>query len=155
MEIYAGGQYLKLLHWIKFDRRKVVRLSIFFYISDITAVAPQLKNQVLCRAKARGTVHTPLKHPRDIWAQVVDGPPPSNTAHPTTAPTRPRRQQPRTPAPTPELSATQKWWAALMGDRAFARARAAGKSETEAGHARAKAKAEADIALSPKPSRRM
>ena len=88
----------------------------------------------------------PPKHPRDIWAQVVDGPPPSNTAHPTTAPTRPRRQQPRTPAPTPELNATQKWWAAFMGDRAFARARAAGKNETEAGHARAKA--EADIALS-------
>ena len=61
-------------------------------------------------------------------------------------PTRPRRLQPRTPAPTPELNATQKWWAAFMGDRAFARARAAGKNETEAGHARAKA--EADIALS-------
>ena len=52
----------------------------------------------------------------------------------TTAPTRPRRQQPRTPAPTPELNATQKWRAAFMGDRAFARARAAGKNETEAGH---------------------
>ena len=46
----------------------------------------------------------------------------------------------------PELNATQKWWAAFMGDRAFARARAAGKNETEAGHARAKA--EADITLS-------
>ena len=102
--------------------------------------------RVLCGAKARVAVHTPPKHPCDIWAQVVDGPPPSNTAHPTTAPTRPRRQQPRTPAPTPELNATQKWWAAFMGDRAFARARAAGKNETEAGHARAKAKA--DIALS-------
>ena len=56
------------------------------------------------------------------------------------------RWQPRTPAPAPELNATQKWWAAFMGDRAFARARAAGKNETEAGHARAKA--EADIALS-------
>ena len=61
------------------------------------------------------------------------------------APTSPRRQQPRTPAPTPELTATQKWWAAFMGDRAFARARAAGKNATEAGHARAKA--EADMAL--------
>ena len=91
-------------------------------------------------------MHTPPKHPRGIWAQVVDGPPPSNTAHPTTAPTRPRRQQPRTPAPTPELNATQKWRAAWMGDRAFARARAAGKNKTEAGHARAKATA--DIALS-------
>ena len=50
-----------------------------------------------------------------------------------------------TPALTPELNATQKWWAAFMGDRAFARDRAAGKSETEAGHARAKAGA--DIAL--------
>ena len=49
-------------------------------------------------------------------------------------------------SPNPELNATQKWWAAFMGDRAFARARAAGKNETEAGHARAKA--EADIALS-------
>ena len=77
-------------------------------------------------------MHTPPKHPRDIWAQVVDGPPPSNTAHPTTAPTRPRRQQPRTPAPTPELNATQKWWSAFMGDRAFATARAAGKNEAEA-----------------------
>ena len=38
-----------------------------------------------------------------------------------------------TPAPTPELTATQKWWAAFMGDRAFARARAAGKNATEAG----------------------
>ena len=83
---------------------------------------------------------------REILAQVADGPPPSNTAHPTTAPTRPRRHQPRTPAPTPELNATQMWWAAFMGDRAFARARAAGKNEAEAGHARAKA--EADIALS-------
>ena len=63
------------------------------------------KWRVLCGAKARGTVHTPPKHPRDIWVQVVDGPPPSNTAHPTTAPTRPRRQQPRTPAPTPEPKA--------------------------------------------------
>ena len=61
------------------------------------------------------------------------------------APTHPRRQQPRTPAPTPELNASQKWLAAFMDDRAFARARAAGKNETEAGHARAKA--EADIAL--------
>ena len=60
----------------------------------------------------------PPKHPRDIWAQVADGPPPSNTAHPTAVPTRPRRQQPRTPAPNPELNATQKWWAAFMGDRA-------------------------------------
>ena len=84
--------------------------------------------------------------PADVWAQVADGPPPSNTAHPTTAPTRPRRQQPRTLATTPELNATQKWWAAFMGDRAFARARAAGKNETEASHARAKAGA--DIALS-------
>ena len=64
-------------------------------------------------AQDRGTVHTPPKHPRDIWARVADGPPPSNTAHPTTAPTRPRRQQPRTPAPTPELNATQKWRAPL------------------------------------------
>ena len=38
------------------------------------------------------------------------------------------------------------WWAAFMGDRAFARARAAWKNETEAG--RGLAKAEADIALS-------
>ena len=52
----------------------------------------------------------------------------------------------RTPALTPELTATLKWRAAFMGDRAFARARAAGKNETEAGHARAKAGA--DIALS-------
>ena len=43
------------------------------------------------------------------------------------------------PAPTPELNATQKWRAAFMGDRAFARARSTGKSETEAGRARAKA----------------
>ena len=46
--------------------------------------------RVLCGAKARGAVHSPSKHPRDIWAQ----------AHPTTAPTRPRSQQPagsRTP----------------------------------------------------------
>ena len=50
----------------------------------------------------------------------------------------------RTPAPTPELNATQKWWAAFMGDRAFARARAVGKNE--AGHTRANA--EAGIALS-------
>ena len=26
--------------------------------------------QVLCGTKAGGTVHTPPKHPRDIWAQV-------------------------------------------------------------------------------------
>ena len=72
---------------------------------------------------------------------------------PPTPPTRQQRQRahganshaPRL-IPTPELTATQKWWAAFMGDRAFARARAAGKNETEAGHARAKA--EADIALS-------
>ena len=93
----------------------------------------------------RGSAH-PSKAPPDIWAQVADGPPLSNTAHPATAPTRPWRQQPRNPAPIPELNATQEWWAAFMGDRAFARARAAGKNETEAGHARAKA--EADIALS-------
>ena len=42
--------------------------------------------------------------------------------------------------------ATQKWWAAFMGDRAFARARAAGKNEIEASHARTRAGA--DIALS-------
>ena len=89
-----------------------------------------------------GTVHAPPKHPRGIWAQVANGPPPSNTAHPATAPTRPRLQQPRTPAPTIELNATQKWRAAFMGDRAFARARAAGKNATEAGHARAKAEAD-------------
>ena len=47
---------------------------------------------------------------------------------------------------TPEVTATQKWWAAYMGDRAFARAKAAGKNATEADHARSKA--EADIALS-------
>ena len=89
-------------------------------------------------------MHTPPTHPRDIWAaQVADCPPPSNPAHPATAPTRP---QPRTPAPTPEPTATQKWWAAFMGNCAFARARAAEKNATEAGHARAKA--EADIALS-------
>ena len=91
---------------------------------DLAAYLDQWR--VLCGAKARGTVHTPPKQPRDIWAQVADGPPPSNTAHPTTAPTRPRRQQLRTPAPTPELKATQKWRAAFMGDHAFARARAAG-----------------------------
>ena len=54
----------------------------------------------------RGSAHPP-KQPRGIWVQIADGPPPSNTAHPTTAPTRPRRQQPRTPAPTPELNAAQ------------------------------------------------
>ena len=26
----------------------------------------------------KGTVHTPPKYPRGIWAQVTDGPPPSN-----------------------------------------------------------------------------
>ena len=59
-------------------------------------------------------------------------------------------QVPRTPAATPELNATQKWWAAFMGDRAFARARAVGKNATEAGHARARAGA--DIALSSLPA---
>ena len=91
-------------------------------------------------------MHTSPKHPRGIWAQVFDGPPPSNTAHP--AQPRPRRKQPRTPAPTPELNATQKWLAAFMGDRAFARARAAGKNETEAGHARAKAKSSQGLLFS-------
>ena len=71
---------------------------------------------------------------------------------PSIPPTRRRRQRAHganSHAPRlhpPEFNATQKWWAAFMGDRAFARARAAGKKETEAGHARAKA--EADIALS-------
>ena len=102
--------------------------------------------RALCGAKAKGTVHIPPKHPCGIWAQVADGPPPSNPAHPAMAPMRPWRQQPRTPAPTPELTATQKWWAAFMGDCAFARARAAGNNATEAG--RARAKAEAGIALS-------
>ena len=111
---------------------------------DLAAYRGQWR--VLCGTKARGTAHTPPKHSRGIWAQVADGPPPSNPAHPATAPTRPRRQRPRTLAPTPEPTATQKWWAAFMDDRAFARVRAAGKNETEAGHARAKAKA--DIALS-------
>ena len=37
------------------------------------------------------------------------------------------------------LTAPQKWWAAFMSNRAFARARAAGENATEAGHARAKA----------------
>ena len=42
------------------------------------------------------------------------------------------REAARTPAPTPELNATKKWWAAFMGGRAFARARArAGNNETE------------------------
>ena len=76
-------------------------------VADLAAYRDQWR--VLCGAKARGIVHSPPKHPRDIWAQVVDGPPPSNTVHPTKALTRPRRQQPRTPAPTPELNATQKW----------------------------------------------
>ena len=84
---------------------------------------------------------------RDIWAQVADGPPPSNPAHLATAPTHRRRQEPRTPALTPELTATQQWQVAFMGDHAFARARVTGKNATEVGHARAKA--EADLALSP------
>ena len=62
------------------------------------------------------------------------------------SPTRPRRQQSRTQASTPELTATQKWWGFFMGDHAFARVRATGKNATEAGHARSKA--EADIAPS-------
>ena len=129
--------------------------STFTKWRDLAAYRDQWR--VLCGAKARGAVHTPPKHPRGIWAQVVDGLPPSNIAHPTTAPTHPRRQQRRTPAPmvggavsvlypTHELTATQKWWAAFMGDRAFARVRTAKKNATEAGQARAKA--EADIALS-------
>ena len=63
-------------------------------------------------------MHAPPKHPRDIWTQVTDSPPPSSPVHPATAPThppqRPTRQLPRTQDPTPELTATQKWWAALM-----------------------------------------
>ena len=100
----------------------------------------------LASAAATSSDFSLLVDVQPLLDTLVDGPPPSNTAHPATAPTRPRRQQPRTPAPTPELSATQKWWAAFMGDRAFVRARAEGKNATEAGHARAKAGA--DIALS-------
>ena len=81
--------------------------STFTKWRDLAAYRDQWR--ALCGAKARGTVHAPPKHPCDIWAQVVDGPLPSNTAYPATAPTRPRRQQPRTPGPTPELNATQKW----------------------------------------------
>ena len=124
--------------------RAASALSTFTKWRGLAAYRDQWR--VLCGAKARGAVYAPPKQPRDIWAQVADCPPPSNTAHPMAAPTRPWRQQPRTPAPIPELNATQMWWAAFMGDRTFARARAAGKTETEAG--RARAKAEADIALS-------
>ena len=56
--------------------------STFTKWRDLAAYRDQWR--VLCGAKARGTVHNPPKHPRDIWAQVVDGPPPSNTTHPTT-----------------------------------------------------------------------
>ena len=44
--------------------------------------------------------------------------------------------------PPGELTATPKWRAAFMGDRAIVRARAARKNETEAGRAHAKAEAE-------------
>ena len=59
--------------------------STFTKWRDLAANRDQWR--VLCGAKARGTVHTAPKHPRDIWAQVADGLPPSNTAHPATAPT--------------------------------------------------------------------
>ena len=62
---------------------------------DLAAYRDQWR--VLCGAKARGTVHNPPKHPRDIWAQVVDVPPPSNTAHPpdgANAPTAPTATHP-------------------------------------------------------------
>ena len=36
-----------------------------------------------------------------FWAQVFGGSPPFNPAHPATAPTPPRRKQPRTQDPTP------------------------------------------------------
>ena len=48
------------------------------------------------------------------------------------APERPWRQQPRAPAPTPELTAIQLWRAAFMGGCAFARAKAAAKIATGA-----------------------
>ena len=119
--------------------------STFTKWRDLAAYRDQWR--VLCGAKARGTVHTPPKHPRDIWAQVVDGPQPSNTAHPATAPrahganSHAPRLQP--PSSTPLRSGGLPLW--TFGRPPFARARAAGKNETEAGHARAKA--EADIAL--------
>ena len=119
--------------------------STFTTWRDLAAYRDQWR--VLCGAKARETAHIPSKHPRDIWAQVTDGPLPSNPAHPATAPARPRRQQLCTPAPTPELTATQKWRAAFMGDRAFTRARAAGQNATEAGRARTKAGADIDFSL--------
>ena len=109
-------------------------LQLLLLISNMAAAAPQ-------RRRREGQC-TPLQStPRDICAQVADGPRPSNNAHPAMAPTRPRRHAPRL-LPTPELTPTQKWWAAFVCDRAFARARAAGKNATKAGHA------EADIARS-------
>ena len=87
--------------------------STFTKWRDLAAYRDQWR--VLCGAKASGAVKIPPKFPRDIWAQVADGPPPSNTAHPATAPTRQRSQQPRTPAPTPELTATQKVVGCLYG----------------------------------------
>ena len=41
--------------------------STFTKWRDLAAYRHQWR--VLCGAKARGTVHTPPKHPRDIWAQ--------------------------------------------------------------------------------------
>ena len=109
--------------------------STFTKWRDLAAYRGQW--QVLCGAKAGREARAPPKHLRDIWAQVADGSPPSNPANPATTTTRPRRQKPCTPALTSELTATQKWRAAFMGDRAFARARAAGKNAAEAAHARA------------------
>ena len=103
---------------------------------------------VLCGAKASREAHAPPKHPRDISAQVADGPPPSNSAHPATAPTRPRRQQPRIPAPTPELTTTQKWWAAFLGDRASPEPGPWGRTQPRPATPAPKPRLTSDIALS-------
>jgi hypothetical protein len=119
--------------------------STFTKRRDLAAYRGQWR--FLSGARARGTVHAPPKHPRDIWAQA-------GRRWPTALQHRPHGDGASAPtAPTathqgsnPELTATRQWLAVFMGDRAFARARAVGKSETEAGHARAKA--EANIAFS-------
>ena len=66
--------------------------STFTKWRDLAAYSDQWR--VLCGAKARGAVHTPPKHPRDIWAQVVDGLPPLNPTHnPVTAASPPTPPQ--------------------------------------------------------------
>ena len=79
---------------------------------DLAAYRGQWR--VPCGAKARGAVPSPPKHPRNIRTQrsPMAHRPPIPPTQPATAPTFTRRQQPRIPAPTPELTATQKWRAA-------------------------------------------